>query len=105
MDAGEPWLVTSGGLTPSDTGAPDMILMGADLAARGLLTVTKVGMIGDRSYSATFGGHLRRLVVETKVFGGNQEEKLELLLTSENVQHLRDLLDWWTPPGTSEPDA
>ncbi|MFF1610950.1 hypothetical protein ACFVYA_24490 [Amycolatopsis sp. NPDC058278] len=97
--------MTSGGLTPSDTGAPDMILMGADLAARGLLTVTKLGMIGDSSYSPTFGGHLRRLVVETKVFGGNQEEKLELLLTSENVQRLRKLLDWWTPPGTSEPDA
>lgn len=69
------------------------ILMGDELAGYGLVVDADVRMSNSKVFSPELaGGEATTLAIDGRVFGANQHVSLEVVLTAETVQRLKEAL-------------
>jgi hypothetical protein len=103
MQAGASWMVTSGAPGSQPHGR-DVILMGADLEACDLKMVTEAKMSRGPSYSPQLGS-VAVIKFETKTFGSDRTDEVELVITPrlvEIIESLRTNLDLFNSNSETE---
>lgn len=101
IEAGEPWLWVPGGRLKGvgSTMAEGCILMGDELAGYGLVVDADVRMNSVQLFSPSLvdGGRTPTLSIDGRVFGAGEYVAIELVLTPETAQRLKEALRFFRP--------
>lgn len=101
IDAGEPWLwvpwqrLKGVGSTLSE----GCVLMGAELSGYGLIIDADVQVNNDQVFSPALGenGQTPTLSIDGRVFGAGEHIAIELVLTPDTAQRLKEALRFLRP--------
>lgn len=101
IDGGEPWLWVPGRRLKGagSTLSEGCILMGAELSGYGLIVDADVRMNGSELFSPDLadGQQTPTLSIDGRVFGANEHVAIELVLTPEAAQRLKEALRFFRP--------
>lgn len=101
IDGGEPWLWVPGRRLKGvgSTLSEGCILMGAELSGYGLVVDADVRMNGAELFSPDLvgGEPTPTLAIDGRIFGAAEQIAIELVLTPETAQRLKEALRFFRP--------
>lgn len=92
IQAGEPWLVDTDSALEGLDFNPTVVLMGADLEAKGLRFVTGTSSTRHVDYYTPSIGPFTRLTLTVKVFGSDKEDKVTVYLDKAGYGKLKNAI-------------